>query len=234
LELGLLLHDLLPQVVQHPAAFVVVGMAGFFSGIAKTPISTLVMVSEMTGSYSLLLPSMWVCVLTFAMSRRWNLYASQVEGRVDSPAHLGRFAVDVLKGIRVSEVVTKDDGHYVMHESESLAQILKVVGNTAQTTFPVLDSSGELVGVISLDQIRRVMNESLPAEVVIAADLMIGDFPYISPQGDLAEALRMLASVDLDEIPVWDPGRRKLFGLLTRRDLTRTYVERMAKLERGE
>jgi CIC family chloride channel protein len=226
---GLLLHTLFPDVVQQPAAFVIVGMAGFFSGIAKTPISTLVMVSEMTGSYSLLLPSMWVCVLTFAMSRKWNLYASQVEGRVDSPAHLGRFAVDVLKGIRVSEVA--DTNTYVMHESESLKKILQAVGNTAQSTFPVLNSSGVLVGVISLDQIRRVMNESLPANVVIAADLMRRDFPSILPSGDLAEGLRLLSSVDLDEIPVWDEASQHFGGLLRRRDLTRTYVERMAQLE---
>jgi CIC family chloride channel protein len=229
---GLLLHNAFPDVVQQPAAFVVVGMAGFFSGIAKTPISTLVMVSEMTGSYSLLLPSMWVCVLTFAMSRRWNLYASQVEGRVDSPAHQGRFAIDVLKGMRISEVA--DTKAYVMHEGESLSEVLKTVSGTTQATFPVLDSSGALVGVISLEQIRRVVNEKLPTGLIIAADLMIGDFPFVLPSGDLAEGLRLLASVDLEEIPVWDPERRQFGGLLRRRDLTRRYVERMAQLERAE
>jgi len=229
---GLLLHQFFPDVVQHPAAFVVVGMAGFFSGIAKTPISTLVMVSEMTGSYSLLLPSMWVCVLTFAMSRRWNLYASQVEARVDSPAHQGRFAIDVLKGIHIAEVA--DEKAYVMHESESLTKVLKAISNTTQSTFPVLDSSGNLVGVVSLEQIRRVLNEKLPADVIIAADLMVGDFPFVLPTDDLAEGLRLLSSVDLEEIPVWDPERQHFGGLLRRRDLTRTYVERMAELATDE
>jgi CIC family chloride channel protein len=79
---GIALHALFPNVVQQPAAFVVVGMAGFFAGVAKTPISSLVMVSEITGSYSLLVPSMWVCVLTFAMSKRWNLYSKQIASRV--------------------------------------------------------------------------------------------------------------------------------------------------------
>ncbi|MFQ5599910.1 MAG: chloride channel protein [Candidatus Krumholzibacteriia bacterium] len=228
---GLMFHTVWPDVVQHPAAFVVVGMAGFFSGIANTPISTLVMVSEMTGSYSLLLPSMWVCVLTFAMSRRWNLYAHQVPGRVDSPAHQGRFAIDVLRGIRVSEVVEVHKNVYLMHEGESLSQILSVVASTEQSTFPVLDSSGDLVGVISLEQIRRVLNENLPAELLIAQDLMVTDFPFVTPQGDLAAVLRMLSSVDLEEIPVWDPEKRAFAGLLSRKELTRTYVERMAALE---
>jgi len=89
---GLALHALFPEVVQQPAAFVVVGMAGFFAGVAKTPISSLIMVSEITGSYSLLIPCTWVCVLTTSMSKRWNLYSMQVPTRADSPAHRSRYS----------------------------------------------------------------------------------------------------------------------------------------------
>jgi CBS domain-containing protein len=134
--------------------------------------------------------------------------------------------------MRISEVA--DTKAYVMHEGESLSEVLKTVSGTTQATFPVLDSSGALVGVISLEQIRRVVNEKLPTGLIIAADLMIGDFPFVLPSGDLAEGLRLLASVDLEEIPVWDPERRQFGGLLRRRDLTRRYVERMAQLERAE
>ena len=59
--LGIFLHWLWPPLVPHPASFVIVGMAGFFAAAAKTPFSTLVMVSEMTGNYNLLLPTLWVC-----------------------------------------------------------------------------------------------------------------------------------------------------------------------------
>jgi chloride channel protein, CIC family len=44
------LHWGWPGLVPHPAAFVIVGMAGFFAAAAKTPLSTLVMVSELTGN----------------------------------------------------------------------------------------------------------------------------------------------------------------------------------------
>ena len=61
--LGVVLHHLWPWLVPHPASFVIVGMAGFFAAAAKTPFSTLIIVSEMTGGYHLLLPSLWVCTL---------------------------------------------------------------------------------------------------------------------------------------------------------------------------
>jgi CIC family chloride channel protein len=130
--IGLVLHGLFPEVVRQPACYVVVGMAGFFSGVAKTPISTLVMVSEMTGSYSLLLPSMWVCVLTFAMSKRWNLYSQQVATRQDSPAHQARFTVDVLRGIHVGEVLDVKREIRVLHESDHLKEAFAVVAASDQ------------------------------------------------------------------------------------------------------
>lgn len=228
---GLVLHQWFPNVVQQPAAFVVVGMAGFFSGIANTPISTLVMVSEITGSYSLLLPSMWVCVLTFVMSRKLSLYSKQVQTRIDSPAHQGRYAIDVLQGIRVSEIVESGPQVHVVHQSESLQSVLAAVASSDQSTFPVLGEDGRLLGVISLEQLRRVINEHLPPDLLIARDLMVTDFPAVTLQTDLAAALRLFSGVELEEIVVWEPSERTFLGLLSRKELTRTYVERMAALD---
>ena len=76
-----------PGLVPHPASYVILGMAGFFSAAARTPFSTLVIVSEMTGDYHLLLPALWVCVLAFILSDDHLLFRSQVENRAASPAH---------------------------------------------------------------------------------------------------------------------------------------------------
>ena len=103
---GLLGQQFMPDVITQPGAFVVVGMAGFFAAAAKTPISTLVMVSEMTGNYQLLLPSLWVCSLSYLLGRKWKLYRSQVATRLDSPAHSGAMFVDVLSGVRVESLIS--------------------------------------------------------------------------------------------------------------------------------
>jgi CIC family chloride channel protein len=85
--LGIVLHSYFPVLVPHPASFVLVGMAGFFAAAGKTPVSTLIIVSEMTGNYNLLLPTLWVCVLAFLLSDEQSIYHSQVESRSLSPAH---------------------------------------------------------------------------------------------------------------------------------------------------
>ena len=100
--LGIVLHRLWPALVPHPATFVIVGMAGFFAAAAKTPFSTLVIVSEMTGNYNLLLPTLWVCTLAFLLSDEQSIYSSQVESRSRSPAHQGDYVREVLAGLRVT------------------------------------------------------------------------------------------------------------------------------------
>ena len=87
----------------HPASFIIVGMAGFFAAAAKTPFSTLVIVSEMTGNYNLLLPTLWVCTIAFLLSDEQSIYSSQVESRSLSPAHQGNYVREVLAGLKVGE-----------------------------------------------------------------------------------------------------------------------------------
>ena len=101
--LGMLLHHFWPGLVPHPASFVIVGMAGFFAAAAKTPFSTLIIVSEMTGGYNLLLPALWVCALAFILSDEQSIYSAQVESRSRSPAHQGSYVREVLAGARVSQ-----------------------------------------------------------------------------------------------------------------------------------
>ena len=101
--LGLGLHELWPALVPHPAAFAVVGMASFFAAAAKTPFSTLVMVSEMTGGYHLLLPALWGCTIAFMASDEQSIYSAQVESRSRSPAHQGSFVRDILSGVFIRQ-----------------------------------------------------------------------------------------------------------------------------------
>ncbi len=68
--IGQLLVELFPNWGLQPAAFALVGMAGFFAGVSKTPITSILMICEMTGNYSLLVPLMLVCGLHMALSTR--------------------------------------------------------------------------------------------------------------------------------------------------------------------
>jgi len=85
---GLLFAQLLPASFGiHPAAFALVGMAGFVASAVRIPLTAIVMVAEISGNHELLLPAMWVCGITFWLNNGWSLYRSQVHSRESSPVH---------------------------------------------------------------------------------------------------------------------------------------------------
>jgi CIC family chloride channel protein len=88
-------------------AFVLVGMAAFFACAAKTPISMIIMVSEITGNYHLLVPTMWVCVLAYILNRDVSLFKKQLPTRFDAPAQLGNMMSELLVRMQVKDAYQK-------------------------------------------------------------------------------------------------------------------------------
>lgn len=75
----------------HPAEFALVGMAGFIAAAIRVPLAAIVMVSELSGNHYLIVPTMWVCGISFLLNDGWTLYRSQVRYRSSSPLHTRRF-----------------------------------------------------------------------------------------------------------------------------------------------
>src|SRR5262249_23272995 len=185
------------DVVPHPASFVIVGMAGFFAAAAKTPFSTLVIVSEMTGGYSLLLPTLWVCTLAFLLSDEQSIYSSQVESRSLSPAHQGDYVRAVLTGLRVGQFVKLDQDFPRLHPGDPLARVIEHLSNTAFHALPVTDAEGNLVGVVSLEEVHRASQLPHVQALVLAEDLMRSDVAPLKPEDTIDRALELFVESDL-------------------------------------
>jgi CIC family chloride channel protein len=228
---GQILAAAFPHWGIQPAAFALVGMGGFFAGVAKVPLTSIVMVCEMTGSYSLLVPLMLVVAMHVGLSRRWQLYEEQVPSPVDSPAHHGDFVVDVLEGIRVGEVPVRTEGLVVFADTTPFAEVLRRVAASTETLFPVVDGDGRLSGVFSLRDVRPALLGSDWAPLVVADDLAHRPVICVTRDDDLHTALRRLTELNTDELPVVDPDDpARLVGLLARRELVAAYTARIAAL----
>lgn len=105
---GAMLGGFLGQILhQPPAAFAMVGMAAVFGAAARVPIATLLMVTEMTGGYHLLVAAALAVALSSLVQallssplKYKSLYEAQVPSRAHSPAHYVeqvRVALDLLR-----------------------------------------------------------------------------------------------------------------------------------------
>lgn len=220
---GALAHQLIPNVVTQPGAYVAVGMAGFFAAAANTPISTLVMVSEMTGNYQLLLPALWVCALSYLLARRWTLYRSQVASRLDSPAHRGAIFGGLLRSLRVGEILGGRPVHTIP-KTASLGDVIQTCMTSSQYCFPVVDEEDRMTGLITLAQVREFLDEKDEDGLVIAQDLAVRADSRLTPDDDLDTALQRLMALDVEELPVIESASpAHVLGILSRRDIIAAY-----------
>lgn len=227
---GIVLHDQWPTLVPDPAVFAMVGMAGFFAGCAHAPFSTIIMVSEMTGNYNLLLPTMWVSTLCFLLSRRWTLYTKQVPTRLESPAHRGDFIVDILEGIKVEGVYRRDRQITFIPEGMTLDEIVHTLAKTHQHYFPVVNDEGRVVGIFSADDVRSYLYDETIWNLAVARDIMVTNLVSVVPDDDLNTAMQRFTSLNLDELPVFDPDDAgKLLGMLRRKETIAAYNRQLVE-----
>ncbi|HZK80024.1 MAG TPA: chloride channel protein, partial [Humisphaera sp.] len=232
---GNLFHHFAPTIITQPAAFVLVGMAAFFAGVAKVPVSSLVMMSEMTTGYGLLVPSMLTNALAFLLTpRSISMYENQVDARVDSGAHAGEYFFDVLERIHVAECVEPDSKILVFHRDTALADVLAIVAGAQQPIFPVLNADASLYGVIDLDDIRFIMGTpTMASGLVIAQDLCTEKFQTITPEESMAVALRKVRNTQLEALPVVKSAETPtVIGIVSRRDISNAYHDFLYRAEK--
>ncbi len=229
---GLIFHDIMPSVVTDPGAFVVVGMAGFFTAVSNTPISTIIFVSEMTNSYGLLLPSLLVCSVAYLLSRNFTIFHNQVKSRIDSQAHAGEFFVDILQTIRVKDLIESVRKVELIPESMPFLDFKQYFSRTKQHYFPVMDAAGRMVGIFSSTDIRAVLFSREIEHLVVVRDIATSEIIVTTPAEDLNHVMQKFTTRNIDSLPVVNAeDHGQLIGMLDRRDVIAYYNRRVQELK---
>lgn len=229
---GKIFHQIMPGVVTEPGAFVVVGMAGFFTAVSNTPISTIIFVSEMTNSYHLLLPSLLVCSVSYLAARKWTIYEKQVKSKIDSPAHAGDFFVDILQAIKVKNLMHLVKKVEVIPRNMTFRDFKKFFSETKQHYFPVVDQDYRLTGIFSSTDIRSVLFSRGIGQLVVMNDIATFDIILTTPSEDLNAVLQKFTIKNIDSLPVVkDDDHGILIGMLNRREVISYYNEQVQNMK---
>jgi len=224
-----------PHIVTEPSAFVLVGMGGFFAGVAKVPIAALIMVAEMTGGYSLIVPMMIVTSLSYLLLGNTSLYEKQVATRVDSPAHIGDFAVDIMDHLRVKDAIVADRVVETIPEGMGFEEILRLMKGSNQQDFPVVDAKGMLTGIISMTDLRQAMADTQLHGFLVAQDIADAVVATVTMEDSLNTALQLMASLDVRELPVVSSEHPdRIASLISRKDVVIAYHAEMERLKKPE
>lgn len=194
---GHMASHLFPSIDPKPGDFAIVGMMAFFAAAAKAPISTIIMISEMTGGYGLLAPAMFAVVTAFILSGRKTIFPSQVGSRLDSPFHADEFEPMVLLRVKTSDVMLHLPIY--VNVTASLADALSLMGDYGLSGLSVVDQN-KLCGRVTLLAAHRVP-ESQRHQVKVQ-EVMSKESFTAYPDEDLFTILKRFAAKDVGSLPV--------------------------------
>ncbi|MFW5739174.1 MAG: chloride channel protein [Myxococcota bacterium] len=227
---GLIGHRFFPDIVTQPGAYVLVGMAAFFAGVANAPLGVLLMVCEMTGGYDLIAPLLLVSTIALLFTRRYSIYEKQVKDKFHSDAHLADRVVNILHTVPVRDVYERHRKVHVLRSDMSLTDIRQMLVDTNTNEFPVRHTDGHLCGILRLSDARPVILDDELDPVLIVADIM-APLVTVSPDDSVYRALRMLRDAGYTEIPVVDPDNQdRILGVLHQEEINEAYQQSMAKV----
>jgi CIC family chloride channel protein len=205
---------------EDPGAFALVGMGAMFAGVIRAPITSVLIIIEMTRGYALILPLMLANMTAYVLARRFRA-ESIYEALLEQDGIKLRHPADE-KPLRVSEFL-RSTHPIVLTPGMSAEEVLLRCGQVeGKHVYPVVDIEGRLLGIVTQDELGELASAPEIIGITTAFDLMRAP-ESVTVDDDLAQAVNKMLTTGLRELPVTDAGDR-LIGCIDDQTVTKAYA----------
>jgi H+/Cl- antiporter ClcA/CBS-domain-containing membrane protein len=214
-----LLEPVVPSLGHDPAPYVIVGMMACFGSISRAPLAVMLMVAEMTGTLSLIVPAMLAVGLATLIVRRNDdtIYRSQLKSRAQSPAHRILTGLPLLAQVPVSMAMAP--ARCVLEEPDGVGDFARRLEEQGVDAAPLVDAEGHYLGVVTLTSLRDRTRKSDDREGEIPVDVTSAP---VRENVRLDVVLELLTSSPQSWATVID-GSRRVVGTIALSDIVRNY-----------
>jgi chloride channel protein, CIC family len=209
------------------SSVIIVSMVSFFGATAKTPISSIIMGSELTGGYALLAPMMLATFVAYIMSGQHNsIFRNQVLNRSASPAHRMEYQLPILRDMYVKDAIRVPVNK--LSKDVTIDEALQIMNRNNSKMIAVVNEKELLHGVVYKHRLYEFPDEYRKS--IKLESIMIKD-PFFAYSSDsLHDALIRLSSNELQEMPVLSNENNKVLGIITIADLVKLYDKEVEKI----
>jgi CIC family chloride channel protein len=198
-----------------PGIFALVGMGSMLSATTRSPLLAIIMILEISLNYSLMPPLMLSCAVSTLVARRMHPNSIYTE-----PLRLRSLEVE---SYRLGEATQQTVGDFMrapvapIRETARMVQIAERFLTGTNNFLPVVDSSGRLIGLVALQDLKEFLSAGTELNAVIAYDVMRPVPKCVTPGQKLIDALPVLLASEQRNIPVVNTfEENRLIGSLPR------------------
>jgi len=227
--MGILDRELFGHIDNQLGAFALVGMGALLAAVVRAPITSVLIIFEMTRSYGLVLPLMIATTTAYALARRTQPLGIYDELLSQDGVHLPHrhHSGDALAAYRVSEAMTTE--LVILRADQSVAEALEQIKPYSYTAYPVLDEHNTMIGVITHSRLRRRQADG-QAEGAIGS--LVRTEQYLLDHESLVTAVSRMHELGARQMFVVDMDKReRLVGVLALSDVVRAHARAAANIE---
>ena len=233
---GFLAQLIFPTMAISPGSYALIGMGAFLSAATHAPMTAIFLLFEMTASYQVIVPVMLSCVIGTAISRHYKKESLDTvelaKAGIDLDAGKER---NIMKSLYVHDVmITKLE---TVPENMTLRQFTDFISNTKHSNFPIVNKSGELTGIISIQDFLGVVFERDLMDLIVVKELATTEVTTIFADENLDRTMQKIGYRNIEQLPVVDRENNcKLIGIISRRDMVSAYNKALMarSLEEGD
>ena len=222
---GYVVHSLFPTMTASAGAYATVGIGAFLAASIHAPMTAIFLLFEMTGNYQIIVPIMITSIIGI-MVAKW-IDEDSIDTvdftREGINIHEGR-EVAIMKSLRVGAAMTEDVDF--ISERANMNQLLEIF-RIAKSGFyfPVVDDSGRMTGIISMQDIRNLLHQEKEERVCyLVGAICSRDVIMLTPDDTLFTAMELFHLKGIEEIPVVeDLDNKWVVGMLKRIDVLTAY-----------
>jgi CIC family chloride channel protein len=210
-------HWLLPSLAADPQAYAAVGMGAVVAGATAAPLTGVMMMFELTGSYQIVLPLLVACGIAAVLVQGALGGSIYVLGARERGIEVRRSRT-TLNDLSVAQALERVAA---IRDDLPLQALNELLSRSVHLAFPVVDASGTAVGLLSIRRVRKsLLDAQAGAGPATVRELLTAEAPpRFVLDDDLALALRRLTEHDVSEGLVLDsdgPGSNTPLGIVTR------------------
>ena len=229
---GMVVHELFPSITATSGAYSMVGMGAFVGAVTHAPITSIVIIFEMTNDYTIILPLMIATIIAVTFTTRIQPESIYTLKLVKRGIQLFKGKeLNVLKALKVKDVYKKDIDKIL--PNTRFKEIMPFVMNSDHEIFYVTDEQNHFISYITFKSIRAIIDDpSSLNNIIVAYDLIEPKPRFITPDTNLDIVMNLFGRIGISELPVVDAEKGNLLlGYLSRKDVIDMYNKELAKRE---